>query len=114
VVHLSRRIGLNGHADRCGLLAGTRDEIVTIPSAEFEENDYRRPRNSCSHREMTPREAHPIQDPTSTSPRASSRVARPKDANTSVSWNTELRLMPSAVTVKIWRVCSSYSPPTRR
>jgi hypothetical protein len=47
-------------------------------------------------------------------PWASSPAARPKDANTSESWNTEFRLMPSAVTVKTWSVCSSYPPPTRR
>lgn len=47
-------------------------------------------------------------------PWESSPAARPKDAKTSESWNTEFRLMPSAVTVKIWSVCSSYPPPTRR
>ena len=54
------------------------------------------------------------QDLTSASPWASSPVARPKDANTSESWNTEFRLMPSAVTVKTWSVCNSYPSPTRR
>ena len=48
------------------------------------------------------------------SPWGSSPAARPKDAKTSESWNTEFRLMPSAVTVKICSVCSSYPPPTRR
>ena len=44
----------------------------------------------------------------------SSLASRPKDAKTSGSWNTEFRLMPLAVTVKIWSVCSSYPPPTRQ
>ena len=37
-----------------------------------------------------------------------------RTAKISGSWNTELRLMPSAVTVKTWSVCSSYPSPTRR
>ena len=98
----SDRSGVRGSRGPAGAAQGPEESVVPTPF-DPPEPLWRPTLRACGVHQLV-----------ATPPCASSREARGKEAKISESWNTELRLMPSAVTVKIWRVCSSYPSPTRR